>query len=188
MPMPHPRIAILLVATAATVGGCSVRDERAAGTGDSAWWATAAGQTRQGLIADPPAHATATPAIEYVDGFAAGERRADEAGLPMLVVFRASWCRWSGDLLTAVGANARIVGLARRYVCVSVDADRDAATCERFSVRAFPTVLILDTARVERFRGTGSSAVGPLAAAMTEVLAEPGTPRRIAGGDARSRR
>jgi hypothetical protein len=190
MPPHRHRIAacLLAAATAAAACGCSVRDERAAGGADSAWWASAAGERRTGLIAESPAHAPAATAIEYVDNLEAGRRRASETGLPMLVVFRASWCRWSGDLLKAVAGDPRIVSLSRRYVCVAVDADRHAADCDRCSVRAFPTVVILDPAGNERFRGTGSSAIGPLASAMADVLTAPGSPRRIAGGEQRSRR
>ena len=182
------RTAALLLAAAAAASGCSVRDEQAAGGADSAWWATAAGGSRAGLIAESPAHAPAAAVIEYVDDLEAAGRKAAEAGLPMLVVFRASWCHWSGDLVKAVAGDPLIVAMSRRYVCVAVDADRHATDCEHHAVRAFPTVIILDSAGTERFRGTGSSAIGPLASAMTDVLAAGGSARRIAGGEARSRR
>lgn len=182
----HP--AVVLIATALAAVGCSVRDERAVGRGGGAWWATAAGETRSGLIAEPAPHPAAVATLEYVDGFAAGERRAAEAGLPMLVVFGAAWCRWSGDLMAAMPRDPAFVTLARRTVCVTVDADRDPAACERFAVRAFPTVLLLDAAGDERFRGTGSSAIGSLPAALTAVLAKPAGAPRLADGETRTRR
>lgn len=181
-------IAIVLLAAAAAASGCSVRDEHAAGAAGSAWWTTSGGETRQGLIAESPLQAPAAAAVDYVEGLDAGQRRAAEAGLPMLVVCRASWCRWSGDLVKAVAGDPRIVSLSRRCVCVALDADRHAADCERCEVRAFPTVILYDPAGTERFRGTGSSAIGSLASAMTDVLAAPRSPRRIAGGEPRSRR
>jgi hypothetical protein len=179
--------AALLVATA-LAAGCSVRDERAVGSGAPAWWATATGEARHGLVADPTGSEASAPTIDYVDGFAAGERRAAETARPRLVVFGAGWCRWSGDLVAAVSRDPELVTLARRTICVLVDADRDSAACERFSVRAFPTVVLLDAAGNERFRGTGSSATASLAAALADVLAKPASAPRIADGEPRTRR
>ena len=183
----HRTAAALLVATA-LAAGCSVRDERAVGSGAPAWWATATGEARHGLVAEPSGSEASVPTIDYVDGFAAGERRAAETGRPMLVVFGADWCRWSGDLAAAVSSDPELVPLARRTICVSVDADRDAAACERFSVRAFPTVVLFDAAGNERFRGTGSSITSSLAAALADVLARPASAPRIAEGEPRTRR
>lgn len=184
----HHRALAVLAATG-LAAGCSVRDERAAaGGGASAWWASATGEVRRGLVAEPAGSAATVPAIDYVDGLAAGERRAAEVGSPMLVVFGAGWCRWSGDLLAAVSRDPELVALARRTICVSVDADRDPAACGRFAVRAFPTVVLVDAAGNERFRGTGSSAVEKLPAALADVLAGPASAPRLADGELRARR
>jgi uncharacterized protein YyaL (SSP411 family) len=98
----------------------------------------------------------------------------------MLVVFRATWCRWSGELVQAAVADPRVVRLSRRFVCVAVDADRHPDTCRQFGVQAFPTVIILDPSGTERFRATGSAASVHIAAAMNEVLTDQLRPRRIA--------
>lgn len=183
----HP--AVVLFATIVVAAGCSVRDERAVtGRGGDAWWATASGESRAGLIAPPSADASAGLALESVAGFAVGERRAAEAGRPMLVVFGAAWCRWSGDLAAALPRDPAVVPLARQTVCVTVDADREPAVCERFAVRAFPTVILLDGAGQERFRGTGSSALDALPAALAALLAKPAEAPRLADGDHRPRR
>lgn len=181
-------LVILAAAAAAAVGGCSVRDERAVGNGDAAWWATAADESRGGLIGGSPPQVPVAPAIEYEEGFAAAAQRAAETGTPMLLVFRAAWCRWSGDLVSAAAADPRIVARARRCACVAVDADRDAETCARFKVQAFPTVILLDADGEERFRRTGSSAIGPLADALGDVLDAAAAGRRMAAGEAASRR
>jgi thioredoxin-like negative regulator of GroEL len=117
--------------------------------------------------------------IDVVDGYAIGSRRAIESGLPMLLVFRASWCRWSEAFLAEVPAEPRLVGLAGQFVCITIDADRDPATCRSFGVDAFPTVIVLDRERRETFRATGAAARSGLAVAVESVLREP--PSRIAG-------
>lgn len=183
------RVATAAVMTAVlAAGGCSVRDERAVGKGDAAWWATTSEEARPGLIGGSPAQPPAVAAIEYEEGFAAAARRAAETGKPTLLVFRAAWCRWSGDLLSAAAGDPRIVTRARRCVCVAVDADRDPDTCARFEVRAFPTVILLDADGEEAFRRTGSSAVGPLAEALDDVLGTTAPARRMAAGESATRR
>jgi hypothetical protein len=190
MPSPSPSLASAALAAAllAAAAGCTVRDEQATNNGDGRWWAAAPSRPSGGLIGGGAVAPLATPAIDYVDGYETGSRRAMESGLPMLVVFRAAWCRWSGELVQAAVADPRVVRLSRRFICMAVDADRHADTCRQFGVQAFPTVIILDAAGAERFRATGSAAAAHIAAAMDEVLT--GQPRagRIASGPSRTAR
>lgn len=170
MPVAVRHIACL--AAVAAVAGCDVRDELALPPA-SGW--------RSGPAAARPLFDSSASAavIEYVEGFDAAALRAAEDGRPVLAVFRASWCRFSTELARETLAAPRIVSLARGFVCVAVDADRDAATCRRFAVDTFPTVLLLDAAGSERFRTTGSGAAG-LADAMAGLLADPAAGRRLA--------
>lgn len=177
-PQPLPATAL---AIAALAGGCSVRDEQAVAGGRPTWWSAVGGGGDGGLIAGSPTGPASAAVIEYVEGFEAGRRRSADAGLPMLVVFRATWCPWSGELVQATVGNPRIVELSRRFVCVAVDADRDPATCRDLGIVAFPTVVLVDATGTERHRATGSAAASGLAAAMGELLASPNRPSRVAG-------
>lgn len=159
---------------AAAVAGCEVRDEHA--VPPAADWP--AGPVIDARPLFPTAAATPT-AVECVEGYESGLRRAAEDGRPLLMVFRGSWCRWSAELTHGTLADPRIVDSSRRFVCVAVDADRDAATCRQFAVDRFPTVLLLDAAGTERFRVTGSTATG-LADAMAGLLAAPTARGRMA--------
>lgn len=182
-----PRAASLLAAgllALAGMAGCSVRDEPTVGGSDTRWWSTATGGSASGLIAGAPQAQRPAATIEYVEDFSAAQKRADGGRLPMLVVFRADWCRWSGELVTAAVADPRVVDLARRFVCVAVDADRDQATCRTFTVGAFPTVILLDADGEEQFRATGSSAAAGLAPAMAAVLSTRNRADRVATGAA----
>jgi len=188
-PSRSPASAPVVLATLlAAAAGCSVRDERVVGSGDATWWSTATSESPGGLIGGSPARVPASATIEYEEGFAAAARRAAEMRAPTLLVFRATWCRWSSDLLSAAEADPRIVARARHCVCVAVDADRDADTCTRFAVRAFPTVILLGADGDERFRGTGSSAIGQLADALDDVFDTTSKRRRLAAGQTPSRR
>ncbi len=171
---PFHAVRIAPLALLAAALGCEVRDEPTA--------PAAPGWRVVPVVAARPlleAAAAAPTAIEYVEGFDSGLRRAAEDGRPLLTVCRAAWCRWSADIGHGPLADPRVVSLSRRFVCVAVDADRDAATCRRFGVDRFPTVLLFDASGTERFRTSGSAAEG-LADAMAGLLENRATSRRIA--------
>ncbi len=159
-------------------GGCDVRDEVAQDGSVSPW----PPQVVERLAAPSqrsPGSPAASHTIDFVDGYAAGSRRAAETRLPMVLVFRASWCRWSDTFVAKLPSEPHLAGLAGRFVCVTIDADRDQATCRSFGVQAFPTAIVLDRERRETYRASGASAREGLAIAVKSVLEEPA--RRVAG-------
>ncbi len=170
VPRPSPH-SLLALACGLIAAGCDVRDEQARPGPAAAWLETTA--MRLSSPAATLAARPANPAIECCDGFENGSRRASEAGLPLLLVFRARWCRWSGDLVDAVVADERLASAGGRFICASIDADRDAATCRSFGVAMFPTVIVLDADRREQFRASGAAARQGLATALEGILARP---------------
>lgn len=167
------------LALAAVAGGCDVRDEPV--VGPSAAWPLAAGRLDGGRAnAGPPAE------MAYEEGYEAAARRAAAEGRPLLLVFGAAWCRWSGELARGPLADGAVVDRARRCVCAFVDADRDAATCRSFDVTAFPTVIVLDAAGRECFRGTGAGGASGLTAALDAACRPPARRDRLAGEDRRA--
>lgn len=180
---PWPRgplrtpLARAAVALAAVAGGCDVRDEPV--VGPSTVWPLAAGRLDGGS-----AGRDGSPAeLAYEEGYEAAARRAAAEGRPLLLVFGAAWCRWSGELARGPLADGAVVDRARRCVCALVDADRDAATCRSFDVTAFPTVVVLDATGRERFRGTGAGGATGLAAAIDAACRPPAQRDRLAGED-----
>jgi thioredoxin-like negative regulator of GroEL len=115
--------------------------------------------------------------IEYVSGYEAGLKRAAAERKPLLLIFKANWCRFSAELTQRTLADERVIGLSRRSVCVMVDADRDADICRQFGVKAFPTLVILPVDGGEPIRKTGR----PTAAAVAADLEKALDPPHIAG-------
>ena len=109
-------------------------------------------------------------AIEYVEGYEAGLRRATAENRPLLVVFRAAWCHWCAEFARGTLIDRRLVGLSRQFVCVVVDADRHAADCRRFGVKEFPTVVVATTKGDECRRWTGCPSADELVSAMADTL------------------
>jgi thioredoxin-like negative regulator of GroEL len=112
----------------------------------------------------------AVAALETVDGLDAGLRRGVAENRPLLVIFRAAWCRFSSALAQGPLADRRLVTLSRHFVCVTVDADRHAADCARYGVKDFPTVLVATSAGTEIRRWTGCPSADDLLATMSETL------------------
>ena len=125
------------------------------------------------------------PAVTYVEGYESGSRRACEQQRPLLVVFKAAWCPWCGRFAEGTLADPRVVALSRKFVCTTVDADRDADDCRRFGVREFPTVVVSGAGGTgaER-RLTGCTTPEELTAALEAVL---DAPRIAAEADGRGR-
>lgn len=170
VPRPFQPRPIALACSLLAVG-CDVRDEEAR-IGPAAAWLEST-TNRLSSPSTPLASRPASASVECCDGFETGSRRASEAGLPLLLVFRASWCRWSGELVDAVLADERLATAGGRFICASIDADHDTAVCRSFGVAAFPTVIVLDADRREQFRASGAAARQGLAAALEGVLARP---------------
>lgn len=113
----------------------------------------------------------APTSIEYVEDYAAGLERAAASGQPLVIICRASWCRWCAGLSQGVLADPAVVERSSRCVCVTLDADRDADLCRRLGVRGFPTVILQTPEGREVKRLTGRSEVRTLAAAIDEATA-----------------
>jgi len=168
------------VAGAAVVAlvGCEFRDETVRTTVGAPLWPPAA-STPAARDGDRPA--TPGPVVDYDEGYEAAARRAAAEGRPLLLVFRASWCRWSGELGRGRLTDPAVVARLRRCVCAVVDADRDADICRTFAVTAFPTVIVIDPEGRERFRGTGAAGMEGLTAALDAAPHRGSMPDRLAG-------
>jgi thioredoxin-like negative regulator of GroEL len=124
----------------------------------------------------PAAHSSGQTSISFVDDCDAGRRLAEAANKPLLVVFRADWCRWSAAFSQQTLTDPAIVALADRFVCVQVDADRHSKICQRYAVSQFPTVLILDADNNELSRRSGHT----LATDLKPLLRQALSPRQLA--------
>src|SRR5258708_5048477 len=73
--------------------------------------------------------------------------RARALQRPVLLLVRASWCRFCRELEQAVLADERVERVLReRFVCVRVDKDRRPDIDARYSKGGWPTLAWLDDA------------------------------------------
>ena len=108
--------------------------------------------------------------ISFIENCDIGLRLADFANKPLLIVFRAAWCRWSLALTQQTLSDPSIVALADSFVCVQVDADRHAETCLQYNITQFPTILIVDTDDNEIIRRSGHTMVADLTPLLQSAL------------------
>jgi thiol:disulfide interchange protein len=155
---------LTMAACLLTASGCDIRDEKAR---------PVVREMLVGSTAGVQGHQSLEHGIEYVSGYEAGLKRATAEQKPLLLVFRAGWCRFSAEMTQRTLLDPQVVGLSRRSVCVMIDADRDADTCRHFGVKAFPTLIVVPPDGGERFRTTGRPTAATLAAALEKALEQP---------------
>lgn len=165
---------IVLTASAvlALAMGCDVYDEPARAVSDRS---NADPWSRLSENQRPQAGTIREAGIEYVEGYDSALARAATERKPLLILFRASWCRWCGDMTGRVLSEERVVRQSRRFVCVAVDADRDRDICRRHDIRGFPTILLLGDDGREIARRTGRVGPAELASLLEKVEVDPTT-------------
>ncbi len=186
MSLPHQhlsrafrRSAVCLLAVLPV--GCEVREEavRPPGPPRARWQLPVTSQR------DARAEDRAQTSIAYLESLEAARRLAASSGRPLLLFFRAEWCRWSAATAEQVLADRRVVALSDRFVCASLDADRHAAICREHDVSSYPTLLLLGGDGGTLARLTGRPTADDLLAAMQDATA---TVAAIPRTDAAARR
>ena len=149
--------------------GCDIYDEPAQPAAERdpsrGWSSLADGQRSYALASGKPT------GIEYVEGYESAVTRAGLERKPLLILFRAGWCRWCGEMTSQVLASREVVEHSRRFICVAVDADRDRAVCRAHGVRGFPTILLVSADGRELARRTGKVSPDALVGMLDEVVA-----------------
>lgn len=165
MPLFYHHCLIRLVLVVLLVVGCDVRDEVVHTTQSthSRWPESVTYRIDQN---DAQTGRSGSARISFIENCDTGLRLADVANKPLLIVFRAAWCRWSMALTHQTLSDPSIVALTDSFVCVQVDADRHAETCRQYNVTQFPTILIVDTEDNEIIRRSGHT----MAADLTPLL------------------
>ena len=175
MPLFYYRYLIRLALVVLLVVGCDVRDEVVHTTQSthSRWPAPVTYRIDQN---DTQTGRSGSARISFIENCDIGLRLADVANKPLLIVFRAAWCRWSMALTHQTLSDPSIVALTDSFICVQVDADRHAETCRQYNVTQFPTILIVDTDDNEIIRRSGHT----MAADLTPLLQSAFSSNKIA--------
>jgi hypothetical protein len=83
--------------------------------------------------------------MDWYDWTQEAFEQARETKRPVLLIVKASWCRWCGELEHKVLAEERAAALLKeRFICIRVDKDRRPDIDARYSKGGWPTIAWLD--------------------------------------------
>ncbi|MCL4730123.1 MAG: thioredoxin family protein [Planctomycetes bacterium] len=105
----------------------------------------------------------AATGIVFVDDFATAQKQAEEKKLKLFVVFSTSWCGPCKKLAAEVWSLDSVARrVAKDFVPVYVDGDKDKATCRKYEVNAYPTIILAnaDGSLIAKEVGTGGRFTG----------------------------
>ncbi len=97
--------------------------------------------------------------LRFVADSTIGQQLAKQLGKPCLLFFTAEWCTFCHQMEATAFADPTIGELAKQFVCVLVDADREPGVCRDFAIDGYPTVQFLaaDGRRLHRLVGRQST-------------------------------
>jgi thiol:disulfide interchange protein len=134
-----------------------------------------AGPSPQASVEPPAVNDDRTAPARFGTDFAAALAEAERLHKPLVVYFTADWCTYCRQLRREVLDRPEFQAAAERFVCVQVDADREAALCEQYRVRAYPTLVLANPGgtAIERIVGltTPTALLAQMNAAATAVVA-----------------
>ena len=127
-----------------------------------------AGASSQTAVA-PPQQVTKGQ-MQFVAGFATGSEYAKQVDRPMLLFFTAQWCTYCHQMEQDAFVNPEVASLAKRFVCVLVDADKEPEVCREFGVRGYPTIQFLTSRGIPLNRLVGKRPADYLVSQMQAAL------------------
>ncbi|MGI9430139.1 MAG: thioredoxin family protein [Bythopirellula sp.] len=108
--------------------------------------------------------------LRFVSDAATGCALARQRGLPCLLFFTAEWCTFCHQMEETAFTDATIGKMAKQFVCVLVDADREAELCGKYNINGFPTLQFLAADGRKLHRLVGRQSTPQLTAGMQAAL------------------
>ncbi len=84
--------------------------------------------------------------------------------------FYTDWCGWCKKLDKETYDNKDVIELAKQFVCVKINGDKNIALIERYNVHAYPTIIFLDSNGAETKRVNGYINSQELIELMKQVM------------------
>jgi len=108
--------------------------------------------------------------ILFIADSTIGQQLAKRQGKPCLLFFTAEWCTFCHQMEATAFADPAIGKLAKQFICVLVDADREPDVCRKYAINGFPTVQFLAADGRKLHRLVGMQSTPQLATGMQAAL------------------
>ena len=81
--------------------------------------------------------------IDWITDLSAAKEMAKFAGKPLIIDFYAEWCSWCQRMDKDTYANLKVAELAKQFICVKIDTDKQPDVAENYKIRGLPTTVFL---------------------------------------------
>ena len=71
-------------------------------------------------------------------------QKAKTAQKPVMVDFYTDWCGWCKKLDSDTYSSPKVGELAKKFICVKVDADKNKNAAAKYQVDGYPTIIFLN--------------------------------------------
>lgn len=82
--------------------------------------------------------------IQWYFSFSDGQAEAKKFNKPIMVDFYTDWCGWCKKLDKDVYADSKVADLAKKFICIKIDGDKNKDLVNKYTVRGYPTILFLN--------------------------------------------
>ncbi len=72
------------------------------------------------------------------------KRAAKQATKPVMIDFYTDWCGWCTKLDNETYDNSQVQNLARKFICVKIDGDKQKNLVRQYRVTGYPAIFFLD--------------------------------------------
>lgn len=119
---------------------------------------------------EEPRRPRATRSIHWLSDYRTAARQARRARKNMLLLFAAKWFGPNLAMEQRTFKDAELVTLCDNLICVRLDSDTNQDIADRFNIKSYPTVLLLDHRGKELTRAVGYQPAGELTAYLRQHL------------------
>jgi len=93
--------------------------------------------------------------IDFATSYDQALKLAQEKNQKILIDFYTDWCTWCKKLDTETYVDTMVVSMSGNIVFTKINAEVDTATARKYSVKAYPTIVLLnsDGTEIDRIAG-----------------------------------
>jgi thioredoxin-like negative regulator of GroEL len=83
--------------------------------------------------------------LEWNRDYSSALQLAQKSGKPILIDFQASWCAPCREMEKEVWIEQKLVEQSKKFVCISIDVDRNKEVATKYNIKNLPTIIFADS-------------------------------------------